>query len=355
MAVEATFDRPATTDLQEEFARVYPEYRDQLVRYLVRSVGPRDADDIADEALARAYELLPSLSPDQPLLPWLRVVARRLACDLRRSRDRWEASGDVNDVLATSTATGPDPETSAVEADRRMQVTRIIAGALPRVSPSQRSVLWMRAVDEMSFSEIAARLGSSEVAVRQQLSKACRRLRRELHWDMESLSGLVVAPFALLLKGIRRRGSIATKTAGGVPRYAMAAAASVAVTAAGVGAVWMGAPQQTPTLHLGQAVDSVALSTATPRPAVDTRPQATTRTPATPQAPSTTKLTDAVQTPAVAVTHKLNPKPLDRGTWMAVGVYTTVAGVRVGAGTEAYQPPGGTRPLCSLPGVTCGG
>src|SRR5437763_9852820 len=131
MAVLATLDRPATTELEQEFARVYPDYRDRLVRYLVRSVGPRDAEDIADEALARAYELLPTLRHDESLLPWLRVVARRIACDLRGYRERWEAPGDVHELLAEASASGPGPEDAAVDADRRMRVTRVIADALP--------------------------------------------------------------------------------------------------------------------------------------------------------------------------------------------------------------------------------
>src|SRR5436305_777163 len=74
----ALVERFQTGD-EEAFADLYRRYFPRLRRYCVRRLGdPHEAEEAAQEALARAYRALPNLGGDRRFYPWLRVIASNL-------------------------------------------------------------------------------------------------------------------------------------------------------------------------------------------------------------------------------------------------------------------------------------
>jgi RNA polymerase sigma-70 factor, ECF subfamily len=64
-------------------------YRPRLVMWLTARVGDQHtAEDLAQDALLRAYQGLASFDVSRPLWPWLKAIARNLAIDHIRSAQR---------------------------------------------------------------------------------------------------------------------------------------------------------------------------------------------------------------------------------------------------------------------------
>jgi RNA polymerase sigma-70 factor (ECF subfamily) len=145
------------------FLDVYEPLRPELYRYcryLTRS--PWDAEDLHQDALARAFVTLASMN-EPPANPraWLFRVASNLWID--RTRKIREQLGDDG---ATLIAVG-EPAREAREA----------AGTLiARLSPQERAAVVLKDVFDMSLDEIAATLGTTTGAIKAALHRGRGKL-----------------------------------------------------------------------------------------------------------------------------------------------------------------------------------
>ena len=149
-----------------DLAALYRSCHPSLVRMLWRRTGDRDrAEDLAQEAFARAVAAPPSTSPR----PWLFAVALNLVReDGRRGAVRARR-------LELYRAEGPqhaEPPDEALE--KGEQVARV-RRALMRLSDRDREALLLKA-EGFSYDEIAATLGFARSAVGTTLSRARRKL-----------------------------------------------------------------------------------------------------------------------------------------------------------------------------------
>ncbi len=129
-----------------------------------------DADEVLQEAFARALETKPVVSSDEPLEPWIMTVAVRLAIDrLRRRRETsydgpWLPSPvevDESAALGDAQQDAPSVRYELVES-----ATFAFLLALEALSPTQRAVLVLRDVSGLSAAETALVLEESEDNVR---------------------------------------------------------------------------------------------------------------------------------------------------------------------------------------------
>ncbi|MEO6600898.1 MAG: RNA polymerase sigma factor, partial [Polyangiaceae bacterium] len=136
------------------FLVVYEPLRPELYRYcryLTRS--PWDAEDLAQDALARGFATL-SLMGQAPPNPraWLLRVASNLWLDrLRRGR------------AAAPDELGAEPSAAAVD----VQATREAASTLlAQLAPQERAAVVLKDVFELSLEEVAEALSTSAGAVK---------------------------------------------------------------------------------------------------------------------------------------------------------------------------------------------
>ena len=124
---------------------------------------PVDADDVAQEALLRAWRRRGACqSPDQPW-PWLaRIVQREAARHHDRRRDV-----PVEDVDVGAAGGDPADGVDAMTVDR----------ALRDLPARDRALLTLRYAEDLTQPQIAVRLGSPEGTVKVQLHRARGRLR----------------------------------------------------------------------------------------------------------------------------------------------------------------------------------
>ena len=138
-----------------------------------RILGDRgDAQDVAQEALARAYARWGRVHGHAE--PWVARVSANLAIGVWRRRGR-----DTAPERAAST----DPEKAALD---RMA----LAGALADLPRRQRQVVVLRFLADRSEAAVAAELGCSVGAVKQHTHRALAALRRTLGPDQLEVDGV---------------------------------------------------------------------------------------------------------------------------------------------------------------------
>ncbi|MBI5837068.1 MAG: sigma-70 family RNA polymerase sigma factor [Candidatus Eisenbacteria bacterium] len=141
----------------------------------LRLVRDRDeAEDVVQEACVKAWLGLSAFHGGVEFRAWLLRIALNAARDHLRARRR---RPDVPLDLA------PEPELRETaralpdeELERRMFSERV-ARAVDRLGPEHREILLLRAVEELSYDEMAAALEIPRGTVMSRLARARERLR----------------------------------------------------------------------------------------------------------------------------------------------------------------------------------
>jgi RNA polymerase sigma-70 factor (ECF subfamily) len=132
-----------------------------------------EAQDLAQEAYARAWQRWSRVSTYDSPEAWVRNVAWRLAANRWRRRRRWpRALARLGaSVPAPSPADGPTPDRVAVIA------------ALRRLPPAQRRVVVLHYVYDLPVADVAASAEMPEGTVKVYLARARARLATLLRED----------------------------------------------------------------------------------------------------------------------------------------------------------------------------
>jgi RNA polymerase sigma-70 factor (ECF subfamily) len=132
------------------------------------------ADDVAQEAFVRAWRSLDRFDLGRPFGPWICRIAANLAVNhVRSPRGREEGLPDGH---AETPSREPGPLGTVLDAEAK----RVLDEAVAKLGPEQRAVFVLRAVEEMSYEEIAGALGISQGTVMSRLFRARERLARAL-------------------------------------------------------------------------------------------------------------------------------------------------------------------------------
>ncbi len=180
--VQAESSHPSTTETAENrvpmVAQLCEKYRQPLLRYLTGLLSsPDDAEDIVQETYAR---LLQAKSLD-PAESRVRGYIYKIATNL--AYDRFRARRIRGTQVAFEESELPDGN---LEPDRIAyfgQGLEIIKQTLVEIRPRSRQVFLLRASDQLTYQEIAVRLGISTRTVEREMRHAIdlcqRRLRNE--------------------------------------------------------------------------------------------------------------------------------------------------------------------------------
>jgi RNA polymerase sigma-70 factor (ECF subfamily) len=152
------------------FAAIFERHFDALYGYARRRVGPDLAEEVATETFVRAFDRRRTFDVDRgDARPWLHgIAANLLRRHWRTERRRLEAYARM----------GVSDETSA-DAAVRVEVV----SALDSLSRDERETLFLFAVADLSYEEIADALQIPVGTVRSRLARARGRIRRHLRND----------------------------------------------------------------------------------------------------------------------------------------------------------------------------
>ncbi|MEW9515465.1 RNA polymerase sigma factor [Streptomyces tubercidicus] len=162
----------SNVDLENIFTGMMrAEPRRLFRRGLSLGLGHHDAEDLAQSAALRGWTHLSQVRhPTEPAVcAWLDMIARRLAVDLHKANGRRSA---VEDDHA--------PAVSEEDTAERFIELWAVREAFTSLSARDRQALTLHAVEDLPIREVARGLGVTEVAARQQLSRARSRLRSHL-------------------------------------------------------------------------------------------------------------------------------------------------------------------------------
>ena len=149
------------------FQRFLDSNRDDVLRFLVASLGRHDADDAFQETFLSALRAYPRLRADSNLRAWVLTIAHRKALDVHRARGRNPVPvAEIHEPPVAGSSAQPEP-------DDHWERVR----ALPA---RQREVLTLRYAADLTHAEIALALGCSEQAARRAAADGLKTLRKEL-------------------------------------------------------------------------------------------------------------------------------------------------------------------------------
>jgi RNA polymerase sigma-70 factor (ECF subfamily) len=129
------------------------------------------ADDVTQEAFMRAQRALPSFDLARPFGPWIARIAANLAVNHVRSPRAREQ--ELPESHSETKASDPDPLAGVLEREASAALER----ALGQLPAEQRSVFVLRAMEDLSYREIAEALSLSPGTVMSRLSRAREKLR----------------------------------------------------------------------------------------------------------------------------------------------------------------------------------
>jgi RNA polymerase sigma factor (sigma-70 family) len=163
----------------EAFGAIFDRHFFVVHRYLVRRIGKTRADDLASQTFLVAFGRRAAFDETvASARPWLLGIATNLVRnELRSERRLLRAIARLD--LESATELGDDVERTIARWELGGEASRI-AAALAALGRDQRDVLLLHAWGELSHEEIASALGVQLGTVRSRLSRARKRLRREL-------------------------------------------------------------------------------------------------------------------------------------------------------------------------------
>ena len=174
---EAILVRRARAGETAAFGELVSIYMQRCYYAALGMVGsPQDAEDLSQEAFARAFRARARLDPERPFYPWLYQILRRLCYNFTRDtssrRRKLEQAGGWLVAEATVRAAAVDPE--RVRANDELR--RRLEAAIRELPAAQREVLVLKEFEGLKYREIAVLLDVPIGTVMSRLYAARQRL-----------------------------------------------------------------------------------------------------------------------------------------------------------------------------------
>lgn len=157
---------------QAAFGNLVEYYQHAVYNLAYRLLGdPQEAEDAAQEAFLRAYANLTRYDLERSFKTWLLSITSNHCIDrLRKRRLTWLSIDDdeepVPPIALASQEAGPE------EAFDQGERSANIQALLAQIQPEYRTVLVLRYWYDMSYTEIAEALNTTESAVKSRLFRA---------------------------------------------------------------------------------------------------------------------------------------------------------------------------------------
>jgi len=181
-------DNPALGQLLES----YHGYLRLMARIEIgrKLQGKVDASDIVQEAFLHAHRQFPNFQGDAEaqFVLWLKtilagtlanVVRRYLGTQARDLRLEREFEADLDQSSCALAGMLVDPHSSPSQQVARGEQTILVAAALGRLPPDYQTVLVLRHLEGLTFSQIAERMGRSVDSVEKLWLRGLTKLKKE--------------------------------------------------------------------------------------------------------------------------------------------------------------------------------
>lgn len=152
-----------------------------LIRVVARrrGVAQDHLDDVVQETLITVHRVRHTYDPTRSYDAWLCAIASRRAIDALRKRGRRDRRERHDDFALDTHADGDD----ASAATERQQRARRLREAVAHLPPAQREAVEHLGIKERSLAEAATHTGRTTGALKVNLHRALKALRRRMHGD----------------------------------------------------------------------------------------------------------------------------------------------------------------------------
>ena len=146
-----------------------------FLRSLARRYGSHSAsvEDVVQDVLLTVHRVRHTWDPTRPFSPWLAAIAARRSIDLLRRQSRI-ARHEQQDELALETFATPDANTETGALQAAIEIEPLLASLPPR----QLEALEALKLRGQSLAEAAASSGQSVAALKVNMHRAVKTLRR---------------------------------------------------------------------------------------------------------------------------------------------------------------------------------
>jgi len=176
----------AMNDKADSFRTLYDSNHERVRRFLVRLVGPQEAEDLTQTVFAKAAKALPGFRGDAQTSTWLYRIAANVAADWLRGRPAHEAKltvplpdGSDEDMRVAATGSADvDSQSSPEQELARNDMRDCIRGEIGKLPEDHRTVFMLSALGGLTDDEIAQTLGISQGNAKVRLHRARQEFRK---------------------------------------------------------------------------------------------------------------------------------------------------------------------------------
>lgn len=164
---------------REAFAPVVHRYGAALYAFCARLVGPAVGEELAQEALARAYSGLGRFRGDARLKHWLYRIALNLCRDhLKSGQTREDSVGALEGALEPLDG-GAGPEERALG----REAVRSLERAVERLPAKYREAFILKHIEDLSYEEMQGIVGMAVPALKVRVHRAREMLKKMMEED----------------------------------------------------------------------------------------------------------------------------------------------------------------------------
>ena len=224
------------------FSTLVKKYQKSVHALAWRKIGDfHIAEEITQDTFLQAHKKLASLKNPSQFPGWLYVIADRL-CKTWFRKKQLKKRLDMQSLEATSEETLEKTDYAHYIAEQREKEAvehqrEIVQKLLEKLPESERTVMVLYYLGEMSCEEISKFLGVSPNTVKSRLQRARKHLRKQEHIISETLSGIQL-PTNLtenIMQQIAKLKEVSPQGGNRLPWAALASSAVLALLLIGTG------------------------------------------------------------------------------------------------------------------------
>ncbi len=178
------------------FAELVEKYQKQVHALAWRKIGDfHFAEEITQDTFIRAHQQLRTLKKPQRFASWLYVIASNLCSTWLRNKNIRAQLQDNIDITVDEEETYSEyilDENNRITGETQRNVVQKL---LAKLGESERTVMTLHYLGEMSCTEIGAFLGVSANTIKSRLRRAQKRLRKEEPVIREALDNFQITPY----------------------------------------------------------------------------------------------------------------------------------------------------------------
>lgn len=163
---------------QGAFGDLVRTYQSAVYNLCYRMLGERsEAEDSAQEAFLRAYAHLDRYDGQRSFRTWVLSIASNHCIDrLRKRRLTWLSIDDGLPPHPALNSDAEEPEDAVIHNERSQAIQTMLA----ELSPEYRAAVILRYWYDMSYTEIAEMLNTTESAIKSRLFRARQVLAEKM-------------------------------------------------------------------------------------------------------------------------------------------------------------------------------